>query len=161
MAKRLALLLTLCLTWSTMTTTTAQATGEGPCSERRFNVTRTMSTDVRIAHVKALIRCAFTWAGIPEEIDTAYYVASRESGMQPWATNPVASTVCRPYSANPYGSCGLFQHLARYWPGRVSAYLHERWFPHTWPHVPVLQARANVMVTAIMVKQGGWSPWSS
>ncbi len=52
------------------------------------------------------------------------------------------------------------QHLARYWPGRVQVFLRARWFPRAWPQVPVLQARANVLVTAKMVRAGGWAPWS-
>lgn len=154
-----ALILTIGLTTMTMTTT-AHATGQGPCSEPRYEVGKQMSDEVRIRKVKALIRCVFDHLGLSAQIPTAYAIAQRESGFRPWATNPVAADVCRPYSVTPYGSCGVFQHLARYWPGRVRAYLTPRWFPHTWPQVPVLQERANVLVTAKIVKARGWCDWT-
>jgi hypothetical protein len=119
-----------------------------------------MPSDERVHRVKALIRCAFHAFDIGAEIPTAFAVIQRESGFRPWATNPVTTGVCRPYSETVFGSCGLAQHLARYWPGRARAYLRERWFPNTWGHVPVLQARANIIVTALIVKTRGWCDWT-
>lgn len=138
----------------------AQATGRGPCSEDRYEVTATMSITTRNERMKDLIRCAFTHVGIPAQIPTAQDVAWRESRYTPSAKNPATWSACRPWSSNPYGSCGLFQHLARYWPGRVRTFGKAWWFPQHWPQVPVLQARANALVTARMVKRGGWGPWA-
>jgi hypothetical protein len=114
---------------------------------------------VREAHVKALIRCVFSRVGVGWQITTAYAIVKRESGYQPWAKNPWTYSACHPWSSSVYGSCGLAQHLARYWPGRVQAYLPRRYFPFTWPHVPILQPRANVWAMAVMVRTGGWGPW--
>jgi len=58
-----------------------------------------------------------------------------------------------------FGSCGLFQHLARYWPGRVLAFLRRDWRPGVWPHVSVFDIRAQALVTARMVAQSGWGAW--
>lgn len=140
--------------------TTAQATGRGPCSEDRYEVDRQMPRSERVRKVKSLIRCVFSYLDITGEIPTAFVVVERESGFTPWARNPDTDGACRPWSTNPYGSCGASQHLAVYWPGRVRAFLHRRWFPGTWPHVPILQLRANVMTMALMVRRGGWSPWA-
>lgn len=143
-----------------MMTTTANATGKGPCSEDRYEVTKGMDRDVRVHKMRGLIRCVFTHLGIEGQIGTAFDVIDRESSYWPWAKNPAETSACRPWSSTPYGSCGLAQHLARLWPGRVRLYLHEWMFPRTWPHVPVLQARANIIVMGHMVRAGGWGPWS-
>jgi hypothetical protein len=142
-----------------MNTGQAQATGVGPCSDRSYNVTHRMGPLRREAHVKALIRCVFDYFAIGSQIVHAYYVVNRESRFTPWAKNPWLASACRPWSSSAYGSCGLAQHLARYWPGRVQAYLPRRYFPFTWPHVPILQPRANVWAMAAMVKTSGWSAW--
>ncbi len=157
----ICLALTLTTGPSLMIETTAQATGRGPCSADRYDVTRSTPTDVRERKMRALIRCAFTRFGIPEEIDTAFVIAQRESGFNPWAKNPNEAAACRPWSETSYGSCGIYQELSRFHSTRVRAYLRERWFPRTWPEVPILQARANVLIAALMVRARGWCDWTA
>jgi hypothetical protein len=161
MKRQINALLALTLTFAlslTMIPTTAQATGRGPCSETRYEVDRQQSIEIRHRRVRSLIRCVFDYLDIPGEIPTALYVVERESGFTPWATNPVGPGVCRPWSSTPFGSCGLAQHLARYWPGRAAAFLPDAFFPAERPSV--LQARANVWAMGRMIKRGGWGPWS-
>lgn len=123
----------------------ASAKTHGPCTG--YYVTPKTPTAVRIHRVKRLIACAFAWAGIPGETSTAWYVADRESSDYPWAHN--TSSDCR----------GLFQHMGRYWDSRARAYLKRGWFPRHWTP-SAYNARANALVTAVMVRRGGWSPWS-
>jgi hypothetical protein len=86
------------------------------------------------------------------------YVIERESGWMPWATNPNDGNSCRPFTSDGnYGSCGLGQHLSRYWEGRMQAFLRADWFKR-WPIGP-LDPRANLIVTAKMyAAQGGACP---
>lgn len=161
MTKPVRTTLMLALIGSLMTTTgyRAHASGVGPCSTTRYELTRSTPAALRELRAHHLIRCVFTYVGIPGQVATALKVARRESGYIPWAKNPWTDGACRAFSPDPYGSCGLFQHLARYWPARVRAYLPAKFFPQ-WPHVSVLGARANTWATARMVKAGGWGPWS-
>lgn len=118
-----------------------------------------MSSGKIVARNRALIRCAFTWAGIPGSTESAWAIADRESNYLPWAKNPWVQSACQPYSANPYGSCGTFQHLARYWPSRVQRYVKSWWFPHRFPQVEPRNERANALVSAQMWRaQGGACP---
>jgi hypothetical protein len=129
----------------------AGAIGRGPCSEERYEVTRSMPRDIRVHKMRGLIRCVFDHLGIDSQVGTAFYVADRESSYYPWAINHASSSS--------YDCIGLFQHMRQYWGSRVRAYLPERYFP-AWPNIGAKQARANVYVAARMVKAGGWSPWS-
>lgn len=157
-----ASLATICsLIWiSTMTATPTNAAAlkpAGPCIG--YGVTHQTPPAIRTARMRALIHCAFTWAGIAGQIEHADEVASRESGFIPWAANPHTSSACHPWSSSVFGSCGLYQHLARYWPARVKAHLKAWWFPKSYPQVSPYNARANALVTALMVRSGGWGPW--
>jgi len=139
--------------------TTAQATGRGPCSEDRFEVDRQQTIEIRHRRVRSLVRCVFGYLDIAGEIPMALVVVERESGFTPWATNPAEPGACRPWSTISYGSCGLAQHLSRYWPGRAAAFLPDPFFPAQRPSV--LQARANLWAMGRMVKRSdGWAPWS-
>jgi hypothetical protein len=129
----------------------------GPCIG--YGVNHATPPAIRSTKMHALIRCAFTWAHISSQTSHAFYVANRESRLVPWAANPWTRSACRPWSSSAYGSCGLFQHLARYWPGRVRAHLKAWWFPKTYPQVNPYNARANALTTALMVRAGGWGPW--
>ena len=101
--------------------------------------------------VKKMIRCAFSrWSG---DVARALCTAHRESSFFPW-------------SHNPSGASGIFQHLADspdYWTGRANRYLRDDWFPRmrrsTWVPSP-FKARANIIVTARMVAADGWGPWT-
>jgi len=97
--------------------------------------------------MQRLVVCVFgTFA--PGESVMALYVADRESHFYPWALNSSS------------GASGLFQHLASYWPGRAAAYLQRAWFGKgAWP-ASAFDPRAAAIVTAKMVAQSGWGPWS-
>lgn len=89
--------------------------------------------------IKQLIRCAAHYWHVPGGADAALAIADRESKFQPGAYNPS-------------GCAGIYQHMLRYWPGRASAYGFSGW--------SAFNARANIIVTMRMVRQGGWGPWS-
>ena len=93
----------------------------------------------------AEVQCAFLRFA-PGQLVTACAIASRESGFVATAYNPS-------------GASGLFQHLARYWPGRVLAYGRRAWFPRLWPNVSPFNARANAIPTARYVAANGWGAW--
>jgi hypothetical protein len=121
----------------------ASATPINPCHRRAW-VSRTMGEIEREARVSHLISCAAArwWRG---GAGTALAIASRESGLVPWAVSPSGTYV------------GLFQHSIHYWPGRRDAYLRRSWF-RTWP-VPWWNARAAVIVSVrMMAAQGGACP---
>lgn len=124
----------------------ARASGRGACSNRAFETMAGMTYEQRAPKVKALIRCVFTTLGIPQEIPKAVAIAYRESKFDRFAYN--ASS----------GATGIFQHLRRYWPSRASRYTGKTRFP-AWPNVHATNQRANVWVTARMVRAGGWDPW--
>jgi hypothetical protein len=88
-------------------------------------------------YVKQLIRCAARHYGI--SADKALTVAKRESRFVPTAYN---SWSC---------AKGIYQHLCKYWPGRAYTYGFKDW--------SAFNARANIIVTARMVKRDGWGPW--
>ena len=89
----------------------------------------------------AMIRTAFDRQGVGWRGSEAVSVATCESGLRPTALNAGS------------GASGLFQQLARYWPGRAAAY----GFPGASPFDPW----ANAMVSAGMVRDtGGWGHWS-
>jgi hypothetical protein len=88
-------------------------------------------------HVKQLIRCAASHHGV--SVDTALYVAWRESRYRPSAYNAAGE------------AAGIYQHLLKYWPDRAADYGFEEW--------SVFNARANIMVTMRMVEEYGWAPW--
>jgi hypothetical protein len=103
--------------------------------------------------VVRLAACATArwWPGHTSDV---LAVEWRESRYHPYATNPDDGTACW---AGTYGSCGLAQHLIRYWAGRAAAYLNPAWFK-VWP-VPWWNARANTIVTVrMMAAQGGVCP---
>ena len=120
---------------------------DGPCSEPELRITRGMPLGAQRWRSRALVRCAFERFA-PVELETALRVADRESGFDPYAFN---GTCCK----------GLFQHHAAYWHDRVRTYLERRWFPNTWPSTSPFRARANVIVTALMVKRFGWGAWTT
>ena len=82
----------------------------------------------------------------------ALAVADCESGLYPKAVS--ASGTYR----------GLFQHSINYWAGRVA------WYRSTWgaahpklqikAAAPVLHPRPNALVSMLMVRIGGYGPWS-
>jgi hypothetical protein len=141
----------------TTTPQTAQPRATGPCRGWRYEAKRSTPYAAKVRRMRRLIRCVFTVVGIGGQVSTALLIAERESGFHPWARNPDVRSACR--WTSPYGSCGLYQHLMRYWGGRVRAWLPKAYFPR-WPRVGPLRARANVWVTAVMVRRSGWCPWT-
>jgi hypothetical protein len=100
-----------------------------------------------IAEARREIVCAFGRFA-PSQVGTALAIAERESGLHATAVNH--------YS----GAGGLFQHLPRYWASRVLSLGRRAWFPRLWPNVPILNARANAIITARYVAVEGWGAWS-
>lgn len=92
------------------------------------------------ADCPGLIRRAFAHMGVGWRGHEAVRVAGCESGHNPRAFNGSS------------GASGLFQQLARFWPGRAAAYGMAGRSPFDpW---------ANAVVSAGMVRDtGGWSHW--
>lgn len=130
----------------------------GPCTGFQWRAKSAPAEirDIVVAEIVSdLIDCAVRRWPVPGGLQKALYIAQRESGLLWWAANP-AREACN----SGWGSCGVYQHLARYWPARVRKYLQPEWFPHTWPDVPWWNARANVIVAIRMAHSGGWCPWT-
>jgi len=78
----------------------------------------------------------------PEDVDKALYVIKRESSGNPTVKNPNSSAT------------GLFQHLARLWPGRAQQY--------GIGGADILDPRAATYAAAKLVYEGGgWSHWAA
>lgn len=142
--KRFAVGLAVCIAIGAATMQTATAKPRA-CTD--YRVTPSMGAEWRRNRVVGLIRCVFTKVGIPSQIPEALYIADRESSYYPWAWN--RSSDCR----------GLFQHVGWAWHGRALSYLPLRQFPRR-ATTPAFNARANAWVAAVMVRRGGWGPWS-
>lgn len=98
------------------------------------------------------IKCALAHFPASGGWDRANYVSQRESGDSWWATNPTS------------GTCGIFQHMPRYWPGRLAEFNHA----HPYWRLPATDrkggggcynARSNIVVSIWMAWRGGWGPW--
>jgi hypothetical protein len=162
MTRHLIAALTTALLIGTLTVTTAQATTlthhrhvdqwAGPCQGWRLGETvrRRTPDRARDHRMVRLIRCVFAhWD--PGQGGYALRIAYRESRFAPWAYNPS-------------GAEGLFQHMRAFWPGRVRHYIGrhrcERIFlVANCPALSAFDPLANAIVTARMVKRGGWQPW--
>lgn len=123
-----------------------------PCIRRSWIPQTGMPTAEKQWRVVRLVDCATRkwWPGHARDVLDVLW---RESRYDPFATNPRDGVACW---AETYGSCGLGQHLIRYWPGRLF-YLEPEWF-RTWP-AKWWNARANVIVTVrMMAAQGGACP---
>jgi hypothetical protein len=95
--------------------------------------------------VKATIRCAVDrW---PVSLSTAMYIAHRESGFYARAYNPSS------------GASGVYQWLARYWPGVRANYNRHVIFKMRVSDY-VFNARSNVLTAIRYAHYSGWGPWS-
>jgi hypothetical protein len=101
----------------------------GPCALAR-------TSDETIQDFSArLITCAAEVWTVPGGADRAVCIATRESGLTPTASSPKGR-----YR-------GLFQHSAKYWPGR-----YEEWTKAGWDlRRSAFNARTNAIVTIRMV----------
>lgn len=98
-----------------------------------------------------LIRCVFERFA-PGQVSTALAIADRESNFDPWATHHAYYRI--------HDCLGSFQHMRAYWGDRERRLLKRWWFPRSYPSVSAYDLRANAIVTAKMVRAGGWGPWS-
>lgn len=136
------------LFFGTMTATPpAHAEHHRSCIGWEYRVRRTTPPDVRDRRVRRLIRCVFAEVGIGSQAAYAVTIASRESGLAPWAYN---ASSC---------ATGLFQHICTYWDGRA-ANLPAREFPRH-PNSSAWNGRANTWAAAIMVRASGWGAWTT
>lgn len=78
-------------------------------------------------------------------------IADRESNLDETAIN---------HNGGPGDALGLFQHLRRYWPGRVRDYNRAvgEWLKIK-PHASPFGMRPNSLVTAWMMHRHGLGPW--
>jgi hypothetical protein len=106
-------------------------------------VSRGFWTDAEVART---VRCMANREGVSAW--TALCIANRESGFEPRAWNS--------YS----GAAGVFQHLIRYWPSRVSAY-RATLRRYDVKHAAWYNPRANTAVAMAMARTGGWGPWTT
>lgn len=96
--------------------------------------------------MQRLVNCVFHRFA-PGQVAMAFYVAYRESHYFPWASN-----------GGHY--LGIFQHCSGCWSARARDHLWRGWFArYLWP-ISAFDPRANAIVTARMVAEGGWGPWS-
>lgn len=148
---------------SALSTTTTTGRWLGPhCADWRFgeNLTpaRYLADPARaLRQLHRLATCVFRWKAPGYAVPTE--VIERESGWWAWAKNPDTATACIVWDVSyvPFGSCGLSQMMARYWPGRVLAYLRPEWF-RAWPQISPLDPRANLIVMSKMWQAQGGSP---
>lgn len=75
----------------------------------------------------------------------ALYVADRESDYLEWVTNSSS------------GACGIFQHIPRYFLGRLRA-VPNRYKPF---QDSCYNARANIFAALYMAKTSGWGAWTT
>lgn len=133
-------------------TTTSQTTARPSWDERfervRYRSLRWPRDRFSTYEVQLTIHAAAVRLGVSE--GRMLCIAQRESGLSPRAYNPSS------------GASGIFQHLRTYWAGRVAAY--RAWAP---PKLQIkataspFSARANVLVSALMMRRGGWYHWAS
>lgn len=113
-------------------------------AEQRREFCRYQTADGKLGwsneDVGKLITCAARHYGV--SVRYMKFVAARESGFNEDATNPFS------------GACGVYQHLPRYWPGRVAEFSRAapRW--KVRPDAPCHGPRPNVLVSARMMSKG-------
>lgn len=139
MTRTLTLALVLGLFFGTMSTANAYENDWSRWARRECR----MGPFGNDSHVRDLIRCAHRHVGDTGQTRTSLYIANRESGYEPKASNPVST------------AGGLYQWLSSSWPGGRFPRMMARWnYPNTR-----YSARAAAFVSARVMKQGGCSPW--
>lgn len=130
----------------------------GPCSGWEYGENLTspakFNADLARSHrmMVRLIRCVFDRFA-PGNAEHALYVAHREAGdtLLPWAVNVGG--------CGGSGCLGMFQHMGSAWDERARLHLSNirgmfNYWPPNWS-----DPRANAIVSAKMVRFGGWGPW--
>jgi hypothetical protein len=114
----------------------ANAGPPGPCALSRNDGESVQDFSAR------LITCAAQTWSVPGGAARAICIARRESGLVPHATSPNGQYL------------GLFQHSAKYWPGR-----YDEWTKPDWQlRTSALTGRTNAVVTLRMVHGiGRWA----
>ena len=107
----------------------ASAGPPGPCALIRNGGETVQDFSAR------LITCAAATWSVPGGAHRAICIARRESGLVPHATSPNGRYL------------GLFQHSAKYWPGRYDDWTKPDWQLRT----SALNGRTNAVVTIRMV----------
>jgi hypothetical protein len=107
----------------------------GPCA-----LVRASGETIQAFSTRLITCAADTWT-VPGGAARAICIATRESGLIPWATSPNGAYL------------GLFQHSATYWPGRYDTWTKPSWgLQHS-----ALNGRTNAIVTIRMVNGiGTW-----
>lgn len=134
---------------ATLMTPNAAASGRGPCTEERYEVKHSMSTEVQHRNVKRLIRCAVRRWAVEGGASKALAVAECESSLYTWASNGTYE--------------GIYQ--IGNWPGARSTWLaHRHWYFPRWVNTDwkpsALNERANVIVSIRWAHALGWSAWA-
>lgn len=168
--KRLSAIVCITAILGSPITANAQTRGtpqrwQGPCSTFAYGENLTPASYLAdpakgLRQLHHLATCVFRWRDPGADLSAVFAIVSRESGWWSWAKNPDTAGACIVWGVDyvPYGSCGLAQHLARYWPGRVAAFLRPEWF-RAWPQVSPLDPRASLIAMADMWRnQGGACP---
>lgn len=127
---------------------------KGPCTgwKNGQHLRHDTALATKVRRNSHLIRCVFATFGVGQT-STALAIARRESGLDPWAWHHAY--------AWEHDCLGTFQHMRQYWGERVRHFLKAKWFPRSWPNVSPFDPRANAIITARMVRGGGWGPWST
>lgn len=113
----------------------------------RWDKCRFQTTDGKLGwsvkEVKKTIRCAEK--KFPSSLDTAMYIADRESNFYQFADNPYSS------------ASGVYQFIDSTWSSL--RYTHLKDFSNRWDlNTSVWDARANVMIAVKWAQVSGWCP---
>jgi hypothetical protein len=143
MAKRITALALLTTVIAAPTAAQARISWQQRWTEARFKTLDWPKDRFGEREIRLTIQAAFG-----DQASTATRVAECESGLNPRAYNSSS------------GASGIFQHLRRYWRGRVLSLTSTtgRWAMRET--ASVFNARANIIVAARMVQGSGWGAWS-
>ena len=119
------------------TTTTAASATTAPAVAARVLPSAPPAAPRPVEEWRSLVSSYFA----PEHVDQALRIISCESGGDPNAQNRSS------------GAAGLFQHIPRYWDGRVAA--------AGMAGASIFDPIANVAASAYLAYSDGWSHWAA